>query len=181
MFPGGLYHAHLIGGAGRDRSFCKLCTGPTAWWRAVSISEQKMYVYRHGTLLHEWPVSTARPGKITPTGQWRPATFVKASPFQPLQQCTHALCDFLFRALRDPWHRSSQPPGPSGLCRLRAAGPGKCQFCCSTWCARKGWIRPPCDRGALSPSCHSRARVIWWVRLSATQSLGIGYSPLGAS
>jgi len=38
----------------------------------VSISEQKMYVYRHGTLLHEWPVSTARAGKITPTGQWRP-------------------------------------------------------------------------------------------------------------
>ncbi|NBB97994.1 MAG: L,D-transpeptidase family protein [Alphaproteobacteria bacterium] len=38
----------------------------------VSISEQKMYVYRHGTLVHEWPVSTARPGKITPTGQWRP-------------------------------------------------------------------------------------------------------------
>lgn len=38
----------------------------------VSISEQKMYVYRHGTLVHEWPVSTARPGKITPTGNWQP-------------------------------------------------------------------------------------------------------------
>ncbi|CUX80272.1 MAG: hypothetical protein HLUCCA05_09690 [Roseibaca calidilacus] len=43
----------------------------------VSISEQKMYVYRHGTLLHEWPVSTARPGKITPTGQWRPQLLSK--------------------------------------------------------------------------------------------------------
>jgi len=38
----------------------------------VSISEQKMYVYYHGALVHEWPVSTARAGKITPTGQWRP-------------------------------------------------------------------------------------------------------------
>lgn len=38
----------------------------------VSISEQKMYVYYHGMLVHEWPVSTARAGKITPTGDWRP-------------------------------------------------------------------------------------------------------------
>jgi lipoprotein-anchoring transpeptidase ErfK/SrfK len=38
----------------------------------VSISEQKMYVYHHGALVHEWPVSTARPGKVTPTGQWQP-------------------------------------------------------------------------------------------------------------
>lgn len=43
----------------------------------VSIAEQKMYVYRHGTLVHEWPVSTARPGKITPTGQWRPQLLSK--------------------------------------------------------------------------------------------------------
>jgi hypothetical protein len=40
----------------------------------VSISEQKMHVYHHGTLVHEWSVSTARPGKITPTGTWRPQT-----------------------------------------------------------------------------------------------------------
>jgi lipoprotein-anchoring transpeptidase ErfK/SrfK len=38
----------------------------------VSISEQVMHVYHHGQLLYEWPVSTARSGKITPTGQWRP-------------------------------------------------------------------------------------------------------------
>ena len=38
----------------------------------VSISNQVMHVYHHGMLLYEWPVSTARPGKITPTGQWRP-------------------------------------------------------------------------------------------------------------
>lgn len=38
----------------------------------VSISEQVMHVYHHGQLLYEWPVSTARSGKITPTGTWRP-------------------------------------------------------------------------------------------------------------
>jgi lipoprotein-anchoring transpeptidase ErfK/SrfK len=36
----------------------------------VSISTQTMHVYRDGMLLHEWQVSTARPGKTTPTGQW---------------------------------------------------------------------------------------------------------------
>ncbi len=38
----------------------------------VSIAEQRMYVYLHGALVHQWPVSTARPGKVTPTGDWRP-------------------------------------------------------------------------------------------------------------
>ncbi len=38
----------------------------------VSISQQIMHVYHHGQLLYEWPVSTARSGKITPTGTWRP-------------------------------------------------------------------------------------------------------------
>lgn len=38
----------------------------------VSISEQVMHVYHHGQLVYEWPVSTARQGKITPTGTWRP-------------------------------------------------------------------------------------------------------------
>ena len=38
----------------------------------VSISNQLMHVYHHGQLLYEWPVSTARQGKITPTGTWRP-------------------------------------------------------------------------------------------------------------
>jgi len=36
----------------------------------VSITDQRMHVYRDGVLLHEWPVSTARPGWITPTGAW---------------------------------------------------------------------------------------------------------------
>jgi lipoprotein-anchoring transpeptidase ErfK/SrfK len=36
----------------------------------VSISNQTMHVYHDGRLVHEWPVSTARQGKVTPTGQW---------------------------------------------------------------------------------------------------------------
>lgn len=36
----------------------------------VSISTQTMHVYRDGQLLYEWPVSTARRGKITPIGEW---------------------------------------------------------------------------------------------------------------
>lgn len=36
----------------------------------VSISTQMMHVYKDGRLLYEWPVSTARAGKITPTGQY---------------------------------------------------------------------------------------------------------------
>ena len=36
----------------------------------VSISEQRMQVFHGGRLIHEWPVSTARTGKITPTGQF---------------------------------------------------------------------------------------------------------------
>ena len=36
----------------------------------VSISTQTMHVYRDGMLIHEWPVSTARPGKVTPVGEW---------------------------------------------------------------------------------------------------------------
>ena len=36
----------------------------------VSISEQRMQVFHGGRLIHEWPVSTARAGKITPKGQF---------------------------------------------------------------------------------------------------------------
>lgn len=38
----------------------------------VSISEQKMEVYREGLLLYTWVVSTAKPGKVTPTGIYKP-------------------------------------------------------------------------------------------------------------
>ena len=37
----------------------------------VDLSEQKMRVYEHGRLKYVWPVSTARKGKVTPTGTWR--------------------------------------------------------------------------------------------------------------
>lgn len=36
----------------------------------VDLSEQRMRVYQHGRLLYTWPVSTARRGKVTPTGSW---------------------------------------------------------------------------------------------------------------
>lgn len=36
----------------------------------VDISTQKMVVEVDGKELHTWDVSTARPGKITPTGEW---------------------------------------------------------------------------------------------------------------
>lgn len=38
----------------------------------VSISSQTMKVYHEGRLLYTWPVSTAKPGKITPTGTYAP-------------------------------------------------------------------------------------------------------------
>lgn len=38
----------------------------------VSISEQKIRVYRDGALLYTWPVSTAKAPKITPTGSFTP-------------------------------------------------------------------------------------------------------------
>ena len=38
----------------------------------VSISRQTMEVFHEGRKLYEWPVSTAKRGKITPTGTWTP-------------------------------------------------------------------------------------------------------------
>ncbi len=38
----------------------------------IDISQQKMRVYKHGRLLHVWPVSTARRGYRTPTGSFKP-------------------------------------------------------------------------------------------------------------
>lgn len=38
----------------------------------VSISSQTMTVIRSGRVIHRWRVSTARPGYVTPRGQWRP-------------------------------------------------------------------------------------------------------------
>jgi len=38
----------------------------------VSVSEQTLYLYVDGMLRYEWPVSTARAGKITPRGEWQP-------------------------------------------------------------------------------------------------------------
>lgn len=38
----------------------------------VSIAAQKMQVFHEGRRLFEWPVSTAKPGKITPRGTFTP-------------------------------------------------------------------------------------------------------------
>ncbi len=38
----------------------------------VSVDAQTMHVYIDGQLRYEWPVSTARAGKITPRGEWAP-------------------------------------------------------------------------------------------------------------
>lgn len=42
----------------------------------VSISRQMMEVYHEGRKIYEWPVSTARRGKITPTGTWSGAQWL---------------------------------------------------------------------------------------------------------
>jgi lipoprotein-anchoring transpeptidase ErfK/SrfK len=36
----------------------------------VEKSKQLMTVFYNGEVLAQWPVSTARPGKVTPTGTW---------------------------------------------------------------------------------------------------------------
>ncbi|MDJ0821144.1 MAG: L,D-transpeptidase [Paracoccaceae bacterium] len=38
----------------------------------IDLSDQRMYVSQFGTHLYSWPVSTARRGKKTPTGVFRP-------------------------------------------------------------------------------------------------------------
>jgi lipoprotein-anchoring transpeptidase ErfK/SrfK len=36
----------------------------------VDKAAQTMTVYHHGEVIGRWPVSTARPGKVTPSGSW---------------------------------------------------------------------------------------------------------------
>lgn len=38
----------------------------------VDVSEQTMIVSQNGQVLHTWPVSTARGGKVTPRGTFKP-------------------------------------------------------------------------------------------------------------
>lgn len=42
----------------------------------VSISRQTMEVFHEGRKLFEWPVSTARQGKVTPVGTWNGAQWL---------------------------------------------------------------------------------------------------------
>jgi len=54
-----------------------LATGP-AWAERLEVvidkSDQEMRVALDGRWVHRWPVSTARPGKVTPVGQYMPVT-----------------------------------------------------------------------------------------------------------
>ncbi|MCB1386424.1 MAG: L,D-transpeptidase [Nitratireductor sp.] len=43
----------------------------------IDLSEQTMYVYQNGFLMHRWKVSTARSGYRTPTGSYRPQRMYK--------------------------------------------------------------------------------------------------------
>ena len=56
-------------------AFCGMATGAQAAETSnlvvrVLVEDQKMHVFHGGKLIHEWVVSTARAGKITPRGQW---------------------------------------------------------------------------------------------------------------
>lgn len=42
----------------------------------VSIARQVMEVFHEGRKIHEWPVSTARQGKVTPVGEWNGAQWL---------------------------------------------------------------------------------------------------------
>lgn len=43
----------------------------------IDVSQQKMYVYKHGRLVHKWKVSTGRKGYNTPRGSYRPTRMYK--------------------------------------------------------------------------------------------------------
>lgn len=38
----------------------------------VNLSNQTMTVHKDGRVIHRWPISSARPGKVTPTGTYSP-------------------------------------------------------------------------------------------------------------
>ena len=53
-------------------SFSKAATGENNQVVVqVSLSTQSMRVYQNNSASYEWPVSTARPGKVTPKGSWQ--------------------------------------------------------------------------------------------------------------
>ncbi len=43
----------------------------------VDKTDQEMTVLHEGRVIHRWPVSTARPGKVTPNGVFAPQAFVR--------------------------------------------------------------------------------------------------------
>ncbi|MBV7378836.1 L,D-transpeptidase [Maritimibacter dapengensis] len=61
--------------ASADEVFSSSNQSPSRIVVRVDISEQKMTVIQDGQRVHTWPVSTARPGKITPRGTFQPQVF----------------------------------------------------------------------------------------------------------
>ncbi|MFO7478866.1 MAG: L,D-transpeptidase [Methyloceanibacter sp.] len=43
----------------------------------ITLSSQRMHVYVNGAPVHNWPVSTARPGYRTPVGTFKPTALVR--------------------------------------------------------------------------------------------------------
>lgn len=53
-------------------AFTTLSAGAASLVARVDVAAQKMTVLQYGKVIHEWPVSTARSGYITPRGEYRP-------------------------------------------------------------------------------------------------------------
>lgn len=49
-----------------------LSAGAASLVARIDVAAQTMTVSRYGKVVHEWPVSTARAGYITPRGEYRP-------------------------------------------------------------------------------------------------------------
>lgn len=73
MFRTSLLMAILVSGLSLGLATTAFADRVTA---RVSISKQMMEVWHEGRKLYEWPVSTARKGKVTPVGQWRGAQWL---------------------------------------------------------------------------------------------------------
>ena len=63
----------------------------------IDLSQQRMTVYKHGRLIHSWPVSTARRGYVTPTGSYRPTRMYTEYYSKKYNNCV----DPIARAIND--------------------------------------------------------------------------------
>jgi len=66
-------HSLLLAAAFVAALFGSIASGSAAALVAtVDVGNQTMTVTKHGQVLYEWRISTARRGYITPRGEWRP-------------------------------------------------------------------------------------------------------------